>query len=387
MKLFMRVVVLVIVSTFACSVYAQKVLRIGMIASLSGPMAPEFKEMLATVEPTKEIINNRGIQIKGEKYKIEVVVEDDKSSPEGAVAAANKLIGKGIKFMVAPLFLPSGMAIASMCEKEKILRMVPICINPSAVAGPTKGRYCFFSNTTGIPNIRATYKYLKQRYPGLKKIAILIIDDPGVIIGKEWEMEEIKKQGMEVVFDAAYPIPTHDFYPILTKLLATKPDAIAGCVSAVAFAGAIVNQARELGFKGPIYWSCGAGDINVINDMIKPPYRHDVVNGLPDVLSENMPPMVKQLRELMEKRGMVLRYTGALTLECVHNLVKGIEVAQSIQVEDVVRAFEKMERMDTIWGQATLRGEEFGILPKRMILAPRILSKIENGKVETWFAE
>lgn len=359
-----------------------EVLKIGMIASMSGPMAPGFKGMVDAVDATEKIINEMGgVSIKSESYSIKIVCEDDRSSPEGALAAAKRLISQNIKFMIAPLFIPSNMAITSLCEKHKVVRMTPICINPDVVAG----NYCFFSNTTGKPNIETCYDYLLSKYPEIKKVAILIIDDPGVMPVKEWEKAEITKRGLEIVGEEAYPIPTEDFYPILTRLLKKEPDAIAGVTSAMAFAAAIVNQAREFGFKGPIYWSCGLGDIRTAVDMIRPEFRYGIISGLPDVTSVEMPRLVKRLGILMKESGHPFTFDATLTLDCAYNLIQAINKAQSLDVDKIVETIENMNSMDTIYGKALVTGgKEFGCPPRHMILEPRWFSEVDGGKISSW---
>ena len=54
---------------------------------------------------------------------IEIVTEDDQSSPPGAVGAANKLIQAEIKFIIPPLFIPSHLAITPITEEVKVLCM------------------------------------------------------------------------------------------------------------------------------------------------------------------------------------------------------------------------------------------------------------------------
>ena len=78
-----------------------KVLKIGLIVSLTGPMAPGFKSMADAAKPAADVLNKRGgITVKGQKYMVEFVTEDDQSSPAGAVAAANKLGKVGDKVTV-----------------------------------------------------------------------------------------------------------------------------------------------------------------------------------------------------------------------------------------------------------------------------------------------
>ncbi|MGD0662712.1 MAG: ABC transporter substrate-binding protein, partial [Syntrophorhabdales bacterium] len=96
-------------------------LKIGLITSVTGPLAPAMKSIADAAKPAQDLMNQRGgITIKGQKYLIEVDAEDDQSSPPGGIAAANKLMQAGIKFMIAPQFPPINMAIAQITEEAKV---------------------------------------------------------------------------------------------------------------------------------------------------------------------------------------------------------------------------------------------------------------------------
>lgn len=70
-----------------------KTVKIGSIYSLSGPGSEVNILMQRGVAMCKDWINAKGgITVKGEKYLIEIVSEDDKASAEGAVTAATKLV-------------------------------------------------------------------------------------------------------------------------------------------------------------------------------------------------------------------------------------------------------------------------------------------------------
>jgi len=76
------------VLAFSMSASAQtKTLKIGLITSMTGPMAPGFREIVEAAKPAQDLMNQRGgVTVKGEKYTIEILTTDDQSSPSGAVA-------------------------------------------------------------------------------------------------------------------------------------------------------------------------------------------------------------------------------------------------------------------------------------------------------------
>ena len=249
-------------------------LKIGLITSITGPMAPAFKPQYDAAKPTEELMNQRGgVTVKGKRYDIKIIVEDDQSSPPGAVAAANKLIQDGVKFLIAPMFMVSDLAIAPITEEAKVFRMKPFGLGPEEVNPDI--HYGFYS-CSSLYNIEPSFDYLTKTYPKAKRIAIIMPDDPGAKTARDMNEKEIKKRGLELVFVEAFKIGTEDYYPILTKALEKKPDAIDLVVSIVPWSVGMINQSRELGFNGPVFSPGLFGDINLVNGMINKKYANDL---------------------------------------------------------------------------------------------------------------
>jgi branched-chain amino acid transport system substrate-binding protein len=365
--------------SFAQASAQSNVLEIGMITSITGPVAPAFKPMYDAVKPTEELINRRGgVTVGGRKYSVRIIAEDDQSSGPGAVAAISKLAQRKIKFVVAPLYMPPGMAIIPTGEESKILRMKPIGMGPEEVNA--KIRYGFLCNST-LYTIAPCFDYLEKRYPQAKKVAVIMPDDPGAVIALHMNEDEVKKRGLQLVFSEKFKPGSEDFYPILTKLLAQKPDVINLPISIIPWSVGIISQARELGFKGPIFSPGYFGDINIVNGMLPKQFAYDLFHGGPDVLSDKMTPIVKDLRKLVEEAKVPFMMESVYTLEGVNALVQCIEKAQSFDVEKVAAAIEQMKSVETVWGKARWGGKDiYGV--DHVLMVPITLSRIENGKVE-----
>ena len=123
--LLLMVTLFLFSSSFIQEATAQaKTFKFGLISSMTGPMAPAFKSLIDAAKPAEDLMNKRGgITVQGQKYLIEVVTEDDQSSPPGAVAAVNRMIQAGIKFVYAPQATFCNIALAPIAEEAKILRI------------------------------------------------------------------------------------------------------------------------------------------------------------------------------------------------------------------------------------------------------------------------
>jgi branched-chain amino acid transport system substrate-binding protein len=356
-----------------------KTLKIGLITSVTGPMAPAFKPMYDAVKPTEDLMNQRGgITVKGQKYNIKIIAEDDQSSPPGAIAATNRLMQDGVKFIIPPMFMVTDLALIPTAEEAKILRIKAFGMGPEEVNPKT--RYGFYADSS-LYNIEPSFDYLVKAYPKVKRIAIIMPDDPGANTALDLNEKATQKRGLQLVFTEKFKIPTEDFYPILTKALEQKPDAINMVVSIVPWAAGIINQSRELGFTGPLFAPCLFGDINLVNSMLNKKYAYDLFHGGPDVLSDKMLPIVKDLRKLVEKANQPYIMDSMLGLDALYPLLQCIEKAQSLDPDQIVATIEKMKSIDTIWGKGRWGGQEiFGV--NHVIIRPITLSRIVNGKVE-----
>ena len=358
------------------------VLKVGLITSATGQMAPAFKSLLSAAKPAEDLFNQRGgVTIKGQKYQIKIVTQDDQSSPPGGIAAINRLMQDEVKFTYAPQFAVTNMAISPIAEEAKILRIKGLGIGREEV-GPSL-RYSFYADAD-IYTLPVLYNYLVKKYPKAKKIAIISPDDPGGKTIREGAKKEIQKRGLDLVFEEAFKIGSEDFYPILTRALEKKPDAIDMVISIAPWSAALINQARELGFKGPVFATILA-DTNILNSMLNPKYAYDVFHCGADVLSPKMKPIVKDYRALVERQlKTTLNMDHVLLIEAFYPLLQGIEKAQAFETDKVVTALEGMKSIDTIYGPGRMGGEDlFG--NNHVVRGPIGLSRIMNGKVEFQF--
>jgi branched-chain amino acid transport system substrate-binding protein len=97
------------------------------------------------------------------------------------------------------------------------------------------------------------WNWVKTAHPDIKRIAIVSRDDAaGQSIVKDLR-EILSAHGYEVVGTEFVAANTTDFYPVLTKVLALKPDALEISTPPPAAVGLIAKQTAELGWKGPLF--------------------------------------------------------------------------------------------------------------------------------------
>jgi branched-chain amino acid transport system substrate-binding protein len=385
-----RTFALLVVGMFVFSVSSgtalaqTRTLKIGLVNSVTGPMAPGFRSVVEAAKPAQDLINARGgITVKGQKFLVEIETVDDQSTPAGAVAATNKLLQSGVKFIIAPIFIPNFMASGPISEEAKVLRILPASIDPLLFGPPS--RYSFDGEAThyGAPYV---YDKLKGMFPNMKRVAIIRSDDPGFKYPCEYTTKEIEKRGMKVVAHEVFRMPTEDFYPILTKALAQKPDSIELISSIIPWAKGIIEQARELGFTGPITAIAHVGDVNQLKGALNPKFAYDIYMASPDVASPKMPPMVKEFQKLVEKVSKdKMDFSHVLALQSLWIIAQGIEKAQSFDTDQVAAALESMSVIDTPYGPGKMIGRDLVGNNRLMMKSVPFTKIMKNGKMEFEF--
>jgi len=235
------------------------------------------------------------------------------------------------------MFIPINLAIAPVCEENKIMRV------KSAGAGAAETNpenpYMFFS-FSALTLMKPFYDYALNKYPDIKTVAVISPDDPGAVTFEEVTKATYAAKNIEIVYWEVYPQPSFDFYSLLNKALAKKPDAIDIIFGIPPCTAAIVNQARELGYTGPILSPVIPGDANVVNAMLTPQYAYNFLASGPDVLSDKMTPRVQNLREKVLKAGASFELDSLHLLDACSAIKAAIETAQSIDPEKVVAAID-----------------------------------------------
>jgi branched-chain amino acid transport system substrate-binding protein len=201
-----------------------------------------------------------------------------------------------------------------------------------------------------------------------------------------WDSDKLlselyKKHGYTVVGKELYERSVRDYIPILTKLLAGKPDLIDVGTAPPGSAGLIVRQARELGYKGHIVKIGGSGPRQIIEGAGKEA-AEGVINYLP---ADEQNPGYKRLSDAYKAMSgnqmnplLVNWYDGA------YILMAAVQAAGTVSDTDKVRqSFAKIfPYKSALGGTITLGGENiYGI--NNEFLTRNYIGVIKNGDVVT----
>jgi len=358
-----------------------KTVKFGTVWGLTGP-GSEFGLLAQRGEILcKDWLNAQGgITVKGEKYQIELVTEDTKNSPEGAVTAANKLVHQdNVKYLLGMAVPPFVDAIASVTEPAKVFYIASIHDDMSPKYPFTASAMYGYSCPKPV-----VYEYLHKTYPSVKKIAFTQVEDPAVAKAADAARAEMKKYGMTEVGSVRYPFGSQDYYPVLNKVMTFNADALDIGMEFPGGAASIVKQVRELGFTGPIMGNSPWDPIFVRDKIGSKEYATDfIIPTFEPVSAEaQLPPILKNIIQMWSDTYHVPFISDSLRgWDPVYELAQAIEAAQSFEPADVLKAFQKMKAIKSSTGTVKVGGlKTYGI--NNMVVQPCPLTRIQNGTIE-----
>ncbi|MET0264022.1 MAG: branched-chain amino acid ABC transporter substrate-binding protein [Duganella sp.] len=198
------------------------VIRIGHSGPLSGAQAFSGKDNESGARLAIEELNAKPITVAGKKLRFELLSEDDQGDPKTGVAAAQKLIDNGVRYIVGPY--NSGVAIpASRTYHDGGALMATVATNTKITQQGYKTLYRINASDTQLGSKMALYAANVMK---LKTVAV--IDDRtafGQGIAEEFK-RQARAAGMTVAGHEFTNDRAFDFTAILTKLKTKKVEAI-----------------------------------------------------------------------------------------------------------------------------------------------------------------
>lgn len=209
----------------------QSVIKIGYSASKTGPGAGGNATQNDPVYTMwfKQIAAEGGITIKGKKYLVEKIEYDDRSNPEEAIRAYERLATQDkVDFVFAPWGTGMNLAIAPTLNKYKYPHMAVSAITDKAPMVTKRFNNIFFHQGGGSMYGEQLVNLLEeQRKAGVigNKIAMVNIADEFGVDLSGGARKAAAKHGFQLVYDKSYPGGTQDFSGIINDAKSLGVDA------------------------------------------------------------------------------------------------------------------------------------------------------------------
>src|SRR5690606_15210673 len=178
---------------------------------LTGPVAAWGKPGLDGCMIWAEWINEAGgIDIGGEKHRVEFIPYDDEYDPAKARAGATKLIREdGVKFIMM-LGGDPWPGVQPVAERTGMLSstLLPSDLSPDTTTLIAPAEVHPIYNVTGV-------EWLAESRPELKTVAICAQEDALGLPSVATYRAAFEAAGVEVVYDRLFDISTTDFAPVM----------------------------------------------------------------------------------------------------------------------------------------------------------------------------
>jgi branched-chain amino acid transport system substrate-binding protein len=216
----------------------------GAALSLTGAAASYGAQQRAGIQAAVDDVNAKG------GAKVNVIVEDDGSTKEQGITVFQKFINRDkVTAIIGPTLSNTASAADPLAQQAH----VPVLgISNTAATGITDiGNYIWRDSLTEAQVIPGAFKKAQEKLH-FKTAAVLYgNDDVFTKAGYDVMQKSLQDLGVKIVGTQTFAKPDRDYNAQLTELTSAKPDVLV--VSALADnAAAIVTQARQRGWNGPV---------------------------------------------------------------------------------------------------------------------------------------
>jgi branched-chain amino acid transport system substrate-binding protein len=344
-----------------------KSLVIGEIETLTGASSDNLKLAASGAYLAQQYVNNHGgVTINGETYMVDIKLEDNKGTADGASAAATKLIqDEGVRFVTGSGPPPLTNAIGAVAEPAGVLYASIYNNGTPAEQNPDR-KFTFVANPDSFAGQISAMTYLKELHPEVKTIAYVLIDDGQIEANTPQVKASAEALGLEIVGDIiGFAPPTVDFTPIAQKAVETGADSIMLGNGSPDYMGQTLKAARTMGFTGPIF-VCSMTPPQDIMKIAGPEASTNFFgHGISELVEvPDLPDITKEVIDMAVADPDIGRFDMMMAqgFDAIYTMVQAIENAQSLDPAVVAAAWEKMTTINTIFGPGKMGGlETYGI--------------------------
>ena len=362
---------------------------LGATISQQGKFAHEGKLALCGFQVAIDWVNSHGgVKVGDRTYKLDLKYYDDKSSKSEVPKLYSKLITQDhVDFLLAPY--SSGLTLAAVPIAEQYHKLI-ISHGGASDAIFTKGyKYIVQALSPASYYLRPAVDLLKNTGDSDIKIAFIYEDSAFSKSVAKAAIEYAKKQGLDVVFEQAYPKGTTDFSQIISQAKASGANVLLGG-GHFQDGLQLVKQAHDLGWKlkfiailvaptlPDFYKSLGPE----IAEGVAAPAQWEIGVKYSPELAKQMgyewygPTNEEFISMVKEKCGFEPDYHVASAAASILYLVKAIEKAGSLDSDAVRQAFNDLKLM-TFFGPMKIDPAT-----GKQVAHPMILDQWQNGKRE-----
>ena len=340
---------------------------IGLVLPLTGHLASAGELMKQGIDLALDEINNA--YPSGTKVKF--ILEDDTSTPEGAVDAFNKLIHQdGLSVILGPASSSATQAAFWVAQENKVVAISPTSGERGLSAiGDFVFRIPLTTDVVVPKGIQATHAKL-----GYQRVATMYDETDGFSTDRDIALQEaFTAKGIEVLTTEVFQSGDTDFSAQLTGIKALDPDAI--FISALPpEKPGILIQIHQLGISAPVIIS----SLTSVEVEAAGAAAEDAITFIGWLPTDDTPGNQAFVQNYSATYGMVPNAFASASYASVYILAEALKNAQSTDAMAVRDALANIRDFDTILGKFSFNADGDAVYaPRVLIVKDGILKPFE----------
>jgi branched-chain amino acid transport system substrate-binding protein len=361
---------------FTAAAFAQNCeMKLGAMGPMSGGAAQWGLAMNSAAELAAAEVNQEGgVKIGGKLCKVTVVPYDSKYTADGAAAGSNALAAQDIHLIIGPVGSPEATGIKPVAARNE-----QVAWNAAYAKNSLEPKFPLMFHIAPGPGAwaDAVIKRAMKDFP-MRSVALIAPNDQGGTDIASVDAAAYKANGVTTT-EEYYQRGTTNFAPIVTRILAAKPDVVDTASSPPGDAGVIIKQLRLAGFTGAIGRLGGPGTDEIIRvsgglDVLKDFYWFETIpTGDPKVRAID-----DEYKKLLGKDPIGGTAVWA-DLPAARMTLKAVSIAGTDDAQKVAAALRAMPVDDPNIGKGYWGGKrQFGIAQELQF--PFGIGIIKDGK-------
>jgi branched-chain amino acid transport system substrate-binding protein len=252
----------------AAPALAQQPVRIGYAIARTGPWSAGAQ---VTQEPNyimwaEQVNAAGGLNVKGQKRKVELVALDDRSEMETVVRSYEKLMGSDkVDLILPPWGTGANFAVMPLAQKYGYPMLSPTATGRKLLG--MKNPYFFALLQQPDRMMDALAEYLAAR--GAKTAAVVYVDELFGLEQLAGLEASLKQKNIQIVEKKSYPLGVKDLQPVLNDIKAKSPDAFIA-LSYPPDTFLITGQSKAIGFNPKLFYTAVGTAFPVFRDKFGP---------------------------------------------------------------------------------------------------------------------
>lgn len=321
-------------------------ISIGVVLPLTGHLAAAGELMKQGFDLALSEVNNG--QLGNPQFKF--IIQDDTSTPEGAVAAFNKLIQTdGVSVILGPASSSATKVAFPVAQENRVVAISPTSgARGLSAIGDFVFRIPLATDVVVAKGVPVTYAKL-----GYQRVATMYDETDGFSTDRDKALQEaFTAKGVEVLTTEPFQSGDTDFSAQLTRIQGLNPDAI--FVSALPpEKPLILVQADELGISVPFVVS-SLTNVEVAAAGAAAEGAITFIDWLP---TDDTPGNQAFVKEYSATYGMEPNAFVAASYATVYILAKAIKNAQSTDSAAIRDALANIMDFDTVFGKFSFNAD------------------------------